>query len=657
MCGIFGVVNLDGQEPIQPEILESMGNLIIHRGPDDAGAFVDGSAGIGMRRLSIIDVSGGHQPISNEDRTVWVVCNGEIYNYQALRTELENRGHRFQCESDTEVIVHLYEDYGDLLVTKLRGMFAFALWDSRHRRLLVSRDRMGIKPLYFHQDGRQLSFASEIKALLANPSLNREVDTHALGDYLSWGYVPAPRTLFKGISKLLPAHSLIVDGGRIRTEQYWELRFDRVERLPEEEWAEAIREKLRETIQSHLISDVPLGAFLSGGLDSSSIVSIMSALSDRPVKTFSIGFGEGDEYYNELPYAKIVADACHTEHHEILVRPNVFELFPRLIWHLDEPIADSAFVTTYLVSEFARQSVTVILSGVGGDELFGGYRRYLGNEVAKYYDQFPRWARQTIFPKLFQHLPTDRHSPLLNYFRLAKAVVDSNDLSAADRYLQYISVFNAAAQESLLSPEVAGSLRNEQTPAVLPSHLRSGTSGDMRNRMMELDLKTQLPDDLLALTDKMSMAASLECRVPFLDHEFVELAARVPPELKIKKLEMKYILKKALRPILPPKILNRKKRGFGAPVGAWLRRDLRGLSQDILSERNINQRGYLQWPAVAQTLNEHLSGQTDHTDRLLALINFELWCRIYLDRTGPGASLSDRPRAATVPVSTGVTLQ
>jgi len=657
MCGIYGVVNLDGQEPLQPGILGSMGNLIIHRGPDDAGSFVDGSAGIGMRRLSIIDVTGGHQPISNEDRTVFVVCNGEIYNYRQLRTELEGRGHRFQCESDTEVIVHLYEDHGDLLVNKLRGMFAFALWDSRRRRLLVSRDRLGIKPLYFHQNHRQLAFASEVKALLANQMLNREVDIHALNDYFSWGYVPAPRTLLKGISKLLPGHSLIVEAGRIRTERYWELRFDQVENLSEDDWAEAIREKLRETIQSHLISDVPLGAFLSGGLDSSSIVSIMSELTDRPVKTFSIGFGEGDEYYNELPYAKIVADACHTEHHEILVRPNVFELFPKLIWHLDEPIADSAFVTTYLVSEFARQSVTVILSGVGGDELFGGYRRYLGNEVAKYYDQFPRWVRQTIFPKLFQHLPTDRHSPLLNYFRLAKAVVDSNDLAPADRYLQYLSVFDGAARESLLSPDVASHLRREQPPATLPSYLNSGTSGDIRNLMMELDLKTQLPDDLLALTDKMSMAASLECRVPFLDHELVELAARVPPELKIKKLRLKYILKKAVRPILPPEILNRKKRGFGAPVGAWLRRDLRALSQDILCERNIHHRGFLQWPAVARTLHEHLSGQRDHTDQLLALINFELWCRIYLDRTGPGARLSERPGTEAAPVSTGLSLQ
>ena len=405
----------------------------------------------------------------------------------------------------------------------------------------------------------------------------------------------------------------------------------------EGEWEEAIREKLAETVRSHLVSDVPLGAFLSGGIDSSAVVGLMAGLVDRPVKTFSIGFGEG--VYNELPYAKVVAEGFHTEHHEIMVRPKVFDLLPKLVWHLDEPIADSAFITTFLVSEFARQSVTVILSGVGGDELFGGYRRYLGSEITGYYNWLPRFLRDGIIPGVVKRLPVDRNSNLRNYFRLAKAFVGSRHLSPEASYLRYLSVFSEDSQSGLISADISRQVDRLASPSPLEQCLAQCPTSDTKDLMMYLDMNTQLPDDLLALTDKMSMAASLECRVPFLDHEFVEFACRIPSDLKINGLELKYIFKKAMKPILPKSILKRKKRGFGAPIGAWFRSDLRPLSMEILSEKQIKQRGFFEWPAVKRTMDLHFAAQEDHTDHLFALISFELWCRIYLDGAGAAAAL------------------
>lgn len=638
MCGIFGLMSFSPEFPVDRGLLSRMGGLMTHRGPDDEGTYVDTEIAIGMRRLSIIDVSGGHQPISNEDGSIWVVCNGEIYNFQELRKELIARGHVFKCSSDTEILVHLYEVYGDGMVQRLRGMFGFALWDGRQRRLVVGRDRLGIKPLYFSHNSKRLIVASEIKSLLADPSFPRRVDPVALSDYLSWGYVTAPRTLFEGIQKLLPGHLLIVEDSQVRTESYWDVPVNCAEKRSEDEWIQGIRDKLTETVKSHLISDVPLGAFLSGGLDSSAIVCLMAKLMDRPVKTFSIGFDE--EVYNELPYAKVVAEAFGTEHHEIMVRPDVFDLLPKLIWHLDEPIADSAFITTYLVSEFARQSVTVILSGVGGDELFGGYRRYLGSEISRHYNRLPGFLRQGLIPRLMRLLPVDRNSNLRNYFRLARAFVGSNHLSPESRYLQYLSVFSRDSQSDLLCREVREQVDRRGKVCGLEQLISQSPVKEIKELMMVLDLKTQLPDDLLYLTDKMTMAASLECRVPFLDHEFVEFAARIPSCLKIRNLQMKYILKKALEPLLPARILHRKKRGFGAPVGFWIRGALRALSLDVLSPANVARRGFFEWSSIKRTLDSHFSEQEDHTDHLLALINFELWCRIYLDGEGAAAALT-----------------
>ena len=399
MCGIYGMLHLDGS-PAMAEALLPMDRITVHRGPDDQGAHADGPLAFGMRRLSIIDVEGGHQPLTNEDRTLWLVANGEIYNYRALRRELQARGHRFGTGSDCETILHLYEEHGDEFVEHLNGMFAFALWDARRRRLLVGRDRLGIKPVYLYRDAKRLIFASEAKAILALPGAEPALDAAALSSYLALGYVPAPQSIFRGVRKLPPATLLIAEGDRVLERRYWRVPNDVDRELSEDEWVDRVRARLEESVRMQMVSDVPIGAFLSGGIDSSAVVAFMAAHSERPVKTYAIGFegGGAEAYYNELPFAQQVAELFKTDHHEILVRPDTVSLLPRLLWHMDEPIADTAFITTYLVSEFARRDVTVILSGVGGDELFGGYRRYLGTHYQARFGRLPspfgaRWWR------------------------------------------------------------------------------------------------------------------------------------------------------------------------------------------------------------------------------------------------------------------------
>jgi asparagine synthase (glutamine-hydrolysing) len=629
MCGIYGIVNLKPKGAPGQELVSRMGQVILHRGPDDSGHYFGRDIVLGMRRLSIIDLSGGHQPISNEDASVWVVCNGEIYNFQELRKSLEKSGHIFRSKSDTEVLVHLYEQEGLDFLRKLRGMFAIALWDAARSRLVLARDRLGEKPLYLRQEPHRLLFASEIKSILEDDEVPRRVNAAALPEYLTLGYVPAPHTLFEGIRKLLPGHCVIVEKGEVRDREYWDVRFDEVEELPEGEWIERIREKLLETVRLQMISDVPLGAFLSGGIDSSAIVSAMSRFSSQPVKTYSIGFEGEDSYYNELPYARIVAEAFRTDHHEIIVRPEVSELLPRLIWHLDEPIGDSAFVTTYLISRMARESVTVILSGVGGDELFGGYRRYLGDNLRRYYGLLPSAVRSRWLPALLARLPQDRHSSWKNNLRYASAFVNSAEWDPVSRYLSYVMAFAPEVRDRLLR----ASRGNGAGPAseTLQGYFDKCRGADSLNQIIYVDLKTSLADDLLALTDKMSMAASLECRAPFIDYELVELTSRMPSHYKVHGLTMKYLLKKVIEPWVPRQILHRKKRGFGAPMGSWLRHDLKDLLEETLSESQIRKRGLFDVEVVREVMASHQTHQRDHTDALLALINLELWCRIFLD--------------------------
>ena len=630
MCGIYGILTRDQSSSPNPFLLSRMGGVITHRGPDDEGRYLGRGVGLGMRRLSIIDLAGGHQPIANEDETVWVVCNGEIYNFHELRQRLEQKGHRFRTRTDTEVLVHLYEEEGLDFVRHLRGMFAIALWDANRARLVLVRDRLGKKPLYIREEPNRLLFGSEIKSLLEADDVPRRVDLEALGEYLALGYVPAPRTMFEGIRKLLPGHLLVAEKGRIIEREYWDVRFDQQEKQSEQEWVERVRVKFLESVRIRLVSDVPLGAFLSGGIDSSAVVAAMAQASDRPVKTYSIGFEGEDRFYNELPYASLIAREFATDHHEIIVRPEVSELLPRLIWHLDEPIADSAFITTYLVSRLARESVTVILSGVGGDELFGGYRRYLGDSLMRYYRLLPKALRSTVVPALLARLPQDRRAGWKNNVRYAAAFANAAELGPVSRYLSYVQVFSPEARAQLLNGNASFAGEQAASRAVRQCFDRCpGTDG--LHQIIYADIKTSLADDLLALTDKMSMAASIECRAPFMDHELLELTARMPSSLKVRGLTMKYLLKKVIAPWLPREIIHRKKRGFGAPVGSWLRGELESLVDETLSELQVRRRGFFQWEAVQSVITSHHRQKMDHTDGLLALICFELWCRIFLD--------------------------
>lgn len=632
MCGIHGILALKHKQRLDPSILKRMGDITAHRGPDDEGFYVGEGVLLGMRRLSIIDLAGGHQPIPNEDETLWVVCNGEIYNFQELRATLKKAGHRFRTGSDTEVILHAYEEFGDDFVLKLDGMFGFALWDATRRRLLIGRDRLGIKPVYYANDGARLLFASEAKAILAVPGVSVDIDPVGLSEYVALGYTPAPYSILRGINKLPPASLLVCENGSCSIRRYWQLPTHVDERVTENEWVEAVRACLERAVVSQMVSDVPLGAFLSGGLDSSSIVAFMARNSRQPVKTYAIGFvgSSGASYYNELPYARRVADLFQTEHRDIIVKPDVMHLLPRLLWHMDEPIADAAFITTYLVTEFARQDVTVILSGVGGDELLGGYRRYLGEYYGQYYNRVPTWLRQRVLSALARVLPSDRHSPLRNFSRYLRSFILANELPLEERYRQYVQVFSRETRQQLLLQDAV-----REGFDALARAFSEARAGDALQRLLAVDLATQLPDDLLLLTDKMTMASSLECRVPLLDHQLVELLARMPSRYKVHGRELKYILKKALRGLLPPDILHRQKRGFGAPIGAWLKGELAPVLKSVLSRQAVQKRGLLDWGTVERTMALHEAGREDHTDHLLALMNLELWCRIYIDAQGP----------------------
>ena len=629
MCGIYGIFQLDGA-PADPALMPAMGRVIVHRGPDDEGHHADGPCAIGMRRLSIIDLAGGHQPLSNGDGTLWIVCNGEIYNFRELRRELEALGHRFKTASDSEVILHSYAQYGDEFIHRLNGMFGFALLDARRRRLIVGRDRLGIKPIYLYRDARRFAFASEAKALLALPGISAEIDPSALNSYLNLGYVAAPRSIFRGIGKLPPASVLIVERGRVEERRYWHVSGATDRGIAEAEWVERIRARLDESVRMQMVSDVPIGAFLSGGIDSSTVVGLMAAHSDQPIRTYAIGFKgtAADDFYNELPYARQVADLFNTEHHEIVLRPDVVSLLPRLLWHMDEPLSDTAFITTYLVSQFARRDVTVILSGVGGDELFGGYRRYLGNHYQAHFDRLPGWARRAALA-LGELLPSDRHSPLLNLSRLAKGFLESAGLPLEERYRAYVQVFPLRQVQQML--RLDGAAR----PDMIEAAFRHAGGTDSLNRMLAVDAETMLPDDLLMLTDKMSMATSLECRVPLLDHELVELAARMPEEVKIRGGRLKHAMKEAVANLLPRDILERKKRGFGTPMGAWLKKELAPLVRGLLSDSVVKDRGLFHFPAVQELIASHEANRIDGTDRLLTLLSLEIWSRLYLDGRAP----------------------
>ncbi len=619
-----------------------MGEVTRHRGPDDAGLYGTEGLALGMRRLSIIDVAGGHQPLSSADGLIRVVCNGEIYNFRELRRELERDGCHFATGSDCEVLVHLYARHGDAMVERLDGMFGFALWDERRRRLVLGRDRLGIKPLYYRLDGDRLVFASEIKAMLQVPGIRAELDGESLDQLLYLGYVAAPRTMFRGIRKLLPGHLLIAENGQVTTRPFWRMPRETAGAVSHADARDALRSTLATSVAAQMIADVPLGAFLSGGIDSSAVVAMMAAAGAGPVKTYSIGFdlGPAGAYYNELPDARRVARHFGTDHHEILVRPDVAGLLPRLLWHMDEPMADSAIMTTFLVAEFARRDVTVILSGVGGDELLGGYRRYLGSHYLRQFNQIPRWVRERCLIPLARRLPSDRHGPVTNVLRYAREFISHSTLAPEAQYIAYVRLFDAESRARLL-----GAAAPESAADPLMAAFGRATGSDFVNRLMQVDLETQLPDDLLLLTDKMTMAASLECRVPLLSNAMLDLALQMPSTLKIPGGRLKQLFKSALADVLPAETLEKSKRGFGAPVGAWLKKELRPVMQAVLSRESVERRGLFDPGVVRETMALHEASRRDYSDHLQCLMNLEIWCRIFLDGTSVGdiaAELADR---------------
>lgn len=625
MCGIVGYHFFEANKKVDPGLVQKMCDVITHRGPDEEGQHVEGNIGLAMRRLSIIDLSGGKQPIYNEDGSMCIVFNGEIYNFKTLRDLLKSKGHVFKTKTDTETILHGYEEFGPDVLQHLNGMFGLAIWDSKKQTLFIARDRIGIKPLYYYLDSEKLVFGSEIKSILEDRSIQRAVDARGLGYFLAYGYSAVPHTLFRHIKKLEPGNYMTIRNGKVKTQQYWDVRFDQKEDRPFSFYKGRLLELFRESIERRLISDVPLGAFLSGGMDSSGIVTMMNEITNASVSTYSIGFGGKDSFHNELGDAKVVADKLQTDHHEILVEPNVVDLLPELIWHMDEPVADSSIIVSYLVSKLARESVTVILSGVGGDELFGGYKRYLGYTLNKYYSKFPAAMRQSMLPAIFGKLPADRNSSLLNFLRLGKSFVESSKLPLDKQYNNMIALFKDGFRDDLL-------VMDDRIKADLNDRYFSASgSDDYLDRILYMDIKTQLIDQLLMLTDKMTMATSLEGRVPFLDHELVEFAATIPSKYKVHGFDLRHVQKEAFREILPPEIMKKKKRGFGCPIGRWVKDDLHEYIHDLLSEETVKRRGYFHYPVINKVLEDHYANRADYTDQILALLTFEIWHTKYLD--------------------------
>jgi len=629
MCGIVGVYQKAGRtDSYSLDHVRAMADAMIHRGPDDDGFYEHGPLKFGMRRLSIIDLEGGQQPVANEDATIFVVNNGEIYNYQRLREELIACGHRFRTNSDTEVIVHAYEEFGDDFVKKLDGMFGLAVYDTRRERLILARDRSGIKPLYYCQTESGLAFASEIKSLLTLPGCSADIDARSLVDYLSIGYAVAPGTIFNTINKLQPASMLVVDSGGVNIRPYWSPPTDVDERPKFDDWVERVRAEFERAVSDHLVADVPVGAFLSGGIDSSAVCYLMDKVSGAELNTYSIGYTGGgtESYYNELSYAKQVADQLGSRHREIEVQPDLASMLPKLIWHLEEPISDSAITTTFLVSELAADSVKVILSGVGGDELFAGYNRYLGGHYHSYLDRLPRWCWQGMLPKIAGLLPSGRQNRVMDMSRYAKRFFEASQLNHAERYAFYLATASRQTVDSLLGDRGIG-INNRLVSAAQ----HEASVEDELLRLFRIDWQTQLAENLLLLTDKMTMACSLECRVPFLDHKLVELAASIPSRHKLPKGRLKGLLKAALADVLPVEIIERRKRGFGAPVGAWFKRELLTLRSELLGSHALGARGLLDPSAIRSVCDLHDRNRADFTDLILVLMNLEIWFRLFVD--------------------------
>lgn len=617
MCGICGVFDPARDAPPDASTLERMTNLLYHRGPDDGGYHFDNGVALGHRRLSIIDVKGGRQPLSNEDGTVWIAFNGEIYNFQELNRRYLSSGHRFATRSDTETIVHLYEELGEACFSELRGMFAIALWDARKKKLLLARDRIGKKPLFYAWNGRRLVFASEMKALWPAGGISREIDLEALSDYFSYQYVPAPKTIYRAVRKLRPAHYLVAEGEEVREVPFWDIRFDAQQDRSEPEWCARLLEEYEAAVKCRLISDVPLGAFLSGGVDSSSVVALMNKFQPQ-VTTCSIGFSE--KGYDEAAEARVFASALGAEHHEETVQPNAIDLLPKLAWHYDEPFADSSAIPTYYVSKVARQHVTVALSGDGGDENFAGYRRYkLTMREERFRSSIPSSLRRSFFGPLGAFYPKLGWAPRVVR---AKSTFQSLARSSIEGYFYGVSCCPPGLKSQLLGGDVWSRLAGYNSLDVLLYHYDRCAGLDPLSRIQYVDMKTYLVDDILVKVDRAAMANSLEVRCPLLDHKLMELIARIPASLKLRNGQGKYIFKQALKGTVPQGVLERRKRGFAVPVAEWFRGELRAFAHDALFG---SQDDFLNRRFVARVWHQHQSRQRDWSALLWCVLMFRTW--------------------------------
>jgi asparagine synthase (glutamine-hydrolysing) len=627
MCGICGLVSLDGASAPDPAALAAMNETLVHRGPDSDGSVIDGPCGLAMRRLSIIDLAGGDQPIANEDGRIQVIQNGEIYNYRELAEELRGRGHSFSTHSDTEVMVHLYEEHGPAFVDRLRGMFALALWDSREGRLVLARDRFGIKPLYYRVANGQLSFASELKALLRQPGFSREIDPSALEAFLAFNSIPAPLTIFSEARKLPAGHTLVMERGEVTISRYARpepVPADRVRTESDEALAEELRERLRDSVRAHLVSDVPVGVLLSGGIDSSALTAMAAAESGYRVSTFSIGFEESS--FDELEQARLVAQRYGTDHHELILRPDAVELLPRLVETFDEPFGDSSALPTYLVSGLAADTVKVVLSGEGGDELFGGYYTYVADRLA------PRVGRAAPFLRpLVELLPSSSGKASFDY--KAKRFVRGAHLPPVERHHAWKEIFTPEAQEELL----AGGRVSDPLDAYRARYAETEGAQELA-RLQDLDLGIYLVDDLLVKTDRASMAHSLEARVPFLDPVVAELAHALETRQKVRGFSKKRLLRRAVEPLVPREIIRGRKQGFSIPVAAWLRGELGPFARDVLSRETVERQGYLDPAAVTRVLDRHISGKEDLSRQIWGLLNFTLWFERYAREPSPAGA-------------------
>lgn len=618
MCGIAGILRLDRTTAAPAEVLERMLQSIFHRGPDEDGRLIDGELALGMRRLSIIDLADGQQPIFDESGRYAVVFNGEIYNYRELRQELIGRGHTLKTRSDTEVIVHLYEEQGPACLEQLRGMFGIAVWDQRERTLFIARDRMGIKPLYYTIKNNTLIFGSEIKALLAHPDVHPALDLRGLSNYLSLKYIPSPGTLFEGIHSLPPGYYLMARDGRIELQRYWDISYAKPQSPKSEaEYIDEATELIRESVKLRLRSDVPFGAFLSGGVDSSTIVALMAEQMVEPVKTFSVGFGEGDE----LPYAKLVADRFGCEHHTLnITAADFIEHAETVLWHMDQPIADQATVATLMVAKLARQHVKMVLTGEGGDELFAGYARYAGERFSPYTRWLPKPVGRIVRIGV-RRLPGMRRGKLALH-----ALTTGNE---AQRFANWFPMFNDETKRQVLTERMSD--YREGAADIFAHHLDECDARDPLDRMLYVDSKLWLPDFLLLRGDKLTMANSLEARIPLLDHKLVEFAARLPTKYKLHRGDRKYLLKRVAERMLPREIIHRKKQGFPIPIDRWLRNEARPLMRDMLSQESLQRRGLFNPQYIEQLMQQHESGFADNTTELWGLVSLEIWMRRMVD--------------------------